>query len=78
MAITVEVTLLSGRTIALTADADESLTTLKRRAETALRAGRGRHFGGSSSAVQERLKNVQSIQGRHVGFAAVLAVSWGA
>ena len=38
MSITVEVTLLSGRIIALTADADESLTTLKRRAETALRA----------------------------------------
>ena len=36
MSITVEVTLLSGRTTALRADADESLTTLKRRAETPL------------------------------------------
>ena len=49
MSITVEVTLLSGRTIALAADADESLTTLKRRAETSLGAGMGRLVRSSGS-----------------------------
>ena len=42
MSITVEVGLLSGKTVTVKADLDEEVGTLKRRAQTALGVGRGR------------------------------------
>ena len=129
MSLTLEVSLISGKTVSLQADEDESMESLKVRAQRALGAGRGRLLrssglvldgaaplkhaklqkgeqlmlqirrvdvlgsaaafaailgdasiatwgdagcGGDSSAVQDRLKNVQQIQATERAFAAIL------
>eukprot|EP00439_Symbiodinium_sp_Y106_P085520 s55_g28.t2 len=51
MSIQVTVGLLSGKTATVTADLDEEVATLKRRAETALGVGRGRLVGSSGTVL---------------------------
>ena len=51
MSIEVTVGLLSGKTATVTADLDEEVATLKRRAETALGVGRGRLVGSSGTVL---------------------------
>ena len=55
MSITVEVGLLSGKTATLQAGCDDSVATLKRRAEVALGVGRGRLLDSSGSVLDADL-----------------------
>ena len=61
MSIEVTVGLLSGKTATVTADLDEEVATLKRRAENALGVGRGRLVGSSGSAL-DAFANDQAFQ----------------
>ena len=51
MSITVEVGLLSGKTVSVEADLNEEVGKMKRRAQIALGVGRGRLVGASGSVL---------------------------
>ena len=54
MSIAVDVGLLSGRTVSVEAGLDESVATLKRRAQTALAVRKGRLFDSSARLLDEQ------------------------
>ena len=54
MSIAVDVGLLSGRTVSVEAGLDESLATLKRRAQTALAVGKGRRLDSAARFLDEQ------------------------
>ena len=54
MSIAVDVGLLSGRTVSVEAGLDESVATLKLRAQTALAVGKGRLFDSSARLLGEQ------------------------
>ena len=76
MSVTVEVGLLSGKTATLQAGCDESVATLKCRAEAALGVGRGRLLDSSGSVLDaglpiKRARVSYSVNGRTLNFLAI-------
>ena len=70
MSISVEVALLSGRTATIEAGLDEEVSTLKRRAQSALGVGRGRLLDSSGSILDgsARIKNARLQHGDSLTF----------
>ena len=75
MPLTIEVSLLSGSTVSLEAEPDESLETFKCRAQRALAVGRGRlvHssgavLGGAATLQEHGLQNGDSLTLHIAGF----------
>ena len=55
MSVVVDVGLISGKTVSVEARLDESVATLKRRAQTALAVGKGRLLDSSGQVLDDQL-----------------------
>ena len=59
MPLTLDVSLMSGKTVSLETHGDESVESLRMRAQRALRAGKGRLFNSAGSVPGFLLRNLR-------------------